>query len=275
MSDKERMEITPADVGSIKSLGIIMPLDDSPDDLAYLLELPEGDHLLGRLENERLMPPRLRVMKDTSQLVKQGFCRAGEIYSDAHEGTIGEVTIVPGKPPRAEWTQGIPFIPLRFSYEWLWFEDDGGPLLYRTDNPNDERVRELGDQEFKQRHTHIAMVVDGTPMVLSTAGHDNSASNQLYRACRKKRFINGRFVTIPIPAQRWELTTTFNPKNEHFSPSFRFLGILSSTEYAQAKTLVAEVDMRRLDAEAPEPSASNASEEGEAFTTQERKDLPF
>lgn len=236
-------------------------------------QFADGELDQGRPEYEELLQsiPRLRVLKSTSKLVKSGKYPAGTIYSDAHEDILGEVKILTTTPPQAQWTKPVEFIPIAFQIEWIEFDDDFN-VVYRTHELQYARERWGQDKEFKHRFLHVGMLIDNMPIILSMTGYDMVEGRQFYRSTLKPKLVGGSFRRIPIRAQKWELTTAFNPKNDHFSPSFRYVGVVDEKFYKETQALSDDFDLKRL-APPVEENGEQVSEENARSESQDR--LPF
>lgn len=208
-----------------------------PQDLDYLGQLPPEATEKGRLKHEELAlsRARLRVVKSTSRVAKQGLATPGEIWSDLHETTLGKCE---ARGEKITWTEPIIVTPVLFAWEWLFFsEGDELKIEYRTDSPSDPRVKELGDQEFKNRFLNIGLIVDDKPFVMTTSGYDNDAGKQFYRACISPKMVNGSWINPPIQSRIFKLTTEWNAKSEHPGPVFTFAGLHNAEGYVKVCTI--------------------------------------
>lgn len=124
---------------------------------AYLQEdNVRRDANAGRCEDDSELrrPPRLKLLHGTSSEVTTGQAQPGQYWSQAHGRAIGGV-----KARREESLDIEPifFVPLHTAQEFTWFNEQN-ELEWRTTNPDDQRVKALGEERFRAKTLHLLML---------------------------------------------------------------------------------------------------------------------
>lgn len=201
----------------------------------------EQDAQQGRLANEQEYQdfPALLVVKDQSEAKKKGLAQAGEIWSAPLQMTLGKVEI---KGQEAKWAEPVSLQLLAFVNEWLeWPErfSPGDDPVFRTFD-RDEAEAEYGEDAFRHHHLRCGCLVMGQPHILSFRGWDSPVGRDFYReVVFKPKMWEGQFYhNVPIQAQRWNLTTRWNEKNDNFSPHLSFASLVAEEDYRAALVMV-------------------------------------
>lgn len=198
------------------------------EDEAALVVQPDGGHLAGLYpegvprgldagrfddDSDEMLPPRLFVTQDKSDVVQDGHADPGAIYSEAHQDVIQQPALV---------------TPILVTREWCHWDGPypDGKVDWKTRDPRDERL--LADPEsYKLKVHHWLMAIWQNPdgpgddklAVLSLKRSAMPASRQLYRAIGCGRY--------PGRDQIHQMRVVPDPKRRgNWVPSFKFAGYL-------------------------------------------------